>query len=74
MGSLPYEPHPRDDQKGGARSPLETPAWEETCLEFLRILPWLRYKKIVSIRTKRNIYLFNRAAAGASLTARPQIR
>ena len=25
MGSLPYEPHPRDDTKGGARPPLESP-------------------------------------------------
>ena len=26
MGSLPYVPLPRDDTKGGARPPLETPA------------------------------------------------
>ena len=26
MGSLPYEPHLRDDSKGGARPPLDTPA------------------------------------------------
>ena len=26
MGSLPYEPHPLDDTKGGASPPLETPA------------------------------------------------
>ena len=26
MGSLPYEPHPRDDTKEGARPPLESPA------------------------------------------------
>ena len=25
MGSLPYEPHPRDDTKEGARPPLESP-------------------------------------------------
>ena len=27
MGSLPYESHPRDDTKGGACPPLDTPAW-----------------------------------------------
>ena len=27
MGSLPYESHPRDDTKGGARPPLETPVY-----------------------------------------------
>ena len=26
MGSLPYEPHPRDDSKGDACPPLESPA------------------------------------------------
>ena len=26
MGSLPYESHPRDDTKGGACPPLDTPA------------------------------------------------
>ena len=26
MGSLPYEPHPRDDTKGGARPLLDFPA------------------------------------------------
>ena len=26
MGSLPYVPHPRDDTKGGACPPLDTPA------------------------------------------------
>ena len=26
MGSLPYEPHPHDDTKGGRLSPLDSPA------------------------------------------------
>ena len=26
MGSLPYEPHPRDDTKGDACPPLDSPA------------------------------------------------
>ena len=31
MGSLPYVSHPRDDTKGGACPPLDTPAGAETC-------------------------------------------
>ena len=47
---------------------------EETCPELLRILPMLHLKNPVSTSTNRNISPFNRAAAEASLTTKPQIR
>ena len=61
MGSLPYGPHPRDDTKGDACPPLESPTIDETRPEFLWILPRLHPKKIVSSSIKRNFYLFHRA-------------
>ena len=73
MGSLPYVPHPHDDTKGAA-PPLDSPAYAETCSEFLWILPKVRPKNHVSISTNRSIHLFNRAAAEVSLIARPQIK
>ena len=73
MGSLPYVPHPHDDTKGG-EPPLESPRIDEICPEFLWILPQVHPKNYVSTRTKRNMSPFNRAAAEASLTTRPQIR
>ena len=36
MGSLPYVPHPHDDTKGGARPPLDSPAYLFTCPASLR--------------------------------------
>ena len=42
MGSLPYEPLPRDDTKGDARPPLETPAGEAACPGRRWILPGVR--------------------------------
>ena len=65
MGSLPYEPHPRDDTKG-ATPPLESPASPPLVPYFLRELPGLHFKNHASTRTPRNIHLFNRAAAEAS--------
>src|SRR5699024_9777319 len=58
----------------GGSPPLESPAWEETCPEFLRILPAVRYKKNVSASTNRNMSPFKRPAGGVSLTTKPQIR
>ena len=72
MGSLPYVPHPHDDTKGDACPPLESPASEETCPEFLWILPQVRLKKIVSASTKRNMSLFHRAR-GRSTIDRPSV-
>ena len=37
MGSLPYVPYPHDDTKGGARPPLDSPAY----LFLLVYLSWL---------------------------------
>ena len=74
MGFLPRDPLFRDDTKGGARPPLETPAYEETYPEFLRILPWVRHKNHVPTSTSRNMYPFKRPTGGVSLTARLQIR
>ena len=37
MGSLPYEPLPRNDTKGGACPPLDSPAYLFTCPDSLRI-------------------------------------
>ena len=65
MGFLPRDPLFHDDTKG-ATPPLESPANEETCPEFLRILPWVRHKNHVPTSTNRNIYLFNRATAEVS--------
>ena len=65
MGFLPRDPLFRDDSKG-APPPLESPAYEETYPEFLRILPRVRCKNHVPTSTNRNIYLFNRASAEAS--------
>ena len=62
MGFLPRDPLFRDDSKG-ATPPLESPAYEETYPEFLRILPRVRCKNHVPTSTNRNIYLFNRASA-----------
>ena len=45
---------------------MDSPAWEETCPEFLRILPAVRYKKNVSTSTNRNMYPFKRPAGGVS--------
>ena len=66
MGFLPRDPLFRDDTKGDACPPLESPAYEETYPEFLRILPWVRHKNHVPTSTNRNIYLFNRATAEVS--------
>ena len=74
MGFLPRDPLFRDDSKGDACPPLESPAYEETYPEFLRILPWVRHKNHVPTSANRNIYLFNRAAAEASSIDPPQIR
>ena len=74
MGFLPRDPLFRDDTKGDACPPLESPAYEEICPEFLRILPWVRHKNHVPTSANRNIYLFNRAAAEASSIDPPQIR
>ena len=73
MGSLPYVPHPHDDTKGAA-PPLDSPAYAETCSEFLWILPKVRPKNHVSISTNRSIHLFNRPAAEVSSIDPPQIR
>ena len=70
MGFLPRAPLFRDDTKGDACPPLESPAYEEICPEFLRILPAVRYKKNISASTNRNMYPFKRPAGGASLTAK----
>ena len=72
MGFLPRDPLFRDDSKGDACPPLESPAYEETYPEFLRILPWVRFKKNVSISNQRNSYLFNRAG-GRSIVDRPAV-
>ena len=37
MGSRPYVPYPHDDTKGGARPPLDSPAYLFTCPDSLRI-------------------------------------
>ena len=74
MGFLPRDPLFRDDTKGDACPPLESPAYEETYPEFLRILPKVRHKKNASTSTKRNIHLFKRPAGGVSLTTKSQIR
>ena len=74
MGFLPRDPLFRDDSKGDACPPLESPAYEETYPEFLRILPRVRCKNHVPTSTNRNIYLFNRASAEASSIDPPQIR
>ena len=74
MGSLPYEPHPRDDTKGGARPPCGIPHWPYSPFRFLWILPRVRCKKSVSTSTNRNMSPFNRAAAEVSLTTKPKIR
>ena len=71
MGSLPYVPHPHDDTKGAA-PPLDSPAYAETCSEFLWILPKVRPKNHVSISTNRSIHLFNRAG-GRSIVDRPAV-
>ena len=36
MGSLPYGPHPRDDTKGDACPPLDSPACPVVVLVFYR--------------------------------------
>ena len=68
MGSLPYEPHPRDDTKGGSRPPCGIPHWPYSPFRFLWILPRVRCKKSVSTSTNRNMSPFNRAVAEVSLT------
>ena len=49
---------------------MESPAYEEICPEFLRVLPRLRYKKNISASTNRNMYPINRAG-GRSRTRNP---
>ena len=72
MGFLPRDPLFRDDTKGDACPPLESPAYEEICPEFLRVLPRLRYKKNISASANRNMYPINRAG-GRSIADRQTI-
>ena len=76
MGFLPRDPLFRDDTKGDACPPLESPAYEETCPDLItgisRLAPSfaLKVRRTFGECPNRNMYLFNRAAAGASLTAK----
>ena len=67
MGFLPRDPLFRDDTKG-ARPLWNPPSIDGTYPKFLWILPRVRLKNHVSTGTNRNIHLFDRAAAEASLT------
>ena len=73
MGSLPYEPHSRDDTKG-AKPPLESPAEMKPILNSFGYTRGCILKNHVSSRAKRNMSLFNRAAAEVSSIDPPQIR
>ena len=67
MGFLPRDPLFRDDTKG-ARPLWNPPSIDGTYPKFLWIFPRLRHKKDIPPSTNRNIHLFDRAAAEASLT------
>ena len=72
-GFSPVTPSSATTQRG--QSPLwNPPSIDGTYPKFLWMLPRVRLKNHVSTSTNRNIYLFKRAAAEASLTTKPQIR